>query len=326
MNKERYSIVSLFTGCGGLDLGFKGGFSFLGEKYAPRDFKILWANDIEESACKTFNENFNEDIVCGDITKIVSGEYAPDMFNKPIPKKADVVLGGFPCQDFSHAGKRMGFDSKRGLLYRSMMEVVKMTNPLVFLAENVRGLLTIDNGNAIKTIIKDFENLGYHVKYDLFTAADFGVPQTRERVIIVGTRKNRLPPFEYPKPILKKEDWVNLEEAIGDLENLGEGATYNHFWSKAIKNKGQGNNLVSKHKPGPTMRSEHHGNIEWHWNGKRRLSAREAARIQSFPDNFIFYPSTSAAYKQIGNAVPPVLGWYMATAVQNFLDKNLKKQ
>jgi DNA (cytosine-5)-methyltransferase 1 len=325
MNKEKYSLISLFTGCGGLDLGFKGDFSFLGKKYARRNFEIAWANDIEENACLTFAKNFNEDIVCGDITKIVKGEYAPDMFSKPIPKKVDVVLGGFPCQDFSHAGKRMGFDSHRGLLYRSMMEVVRMTKPLVFVAENVKGLLTIDNGEAIKTIIRDFEELGYNVKYDLFIAANYGVPQTRERVIIVGTRKGVLPPFEYPKPILEKKEWINLGQAIGDLENVKEGEAPNHFWSKAIKNKGQGNSLVSKGKPGPTMRSEHHGNIEWHWNGKRRLSAREAARIQSFPDNFIFYPSTSAAYKQIGNAVPPVLGWHMATAVQKFLDKNLKK-
>ena len=109
-----------------------------------------------------------------------------------------------------------------------------------------------------------------------------------------------------------------------DLENLKEGEAANHFWSQAKKNKGQGNGTVSADKPGPTMRSEHHGNIEWHWNGKRRLSAREAARIQSFPDDFTFLPSTSAAYKQIGNAVAPVFGWHIARSVQNFLDENLK--
>jgi DNA (cytosine-5)-methyltransferase 1 len=108
------------------------------------------------------------------------------------------------------------------------------------------------------------------------------------------------------------------------LEKVDEGKIANHYWSKAKKNKGQGNSVVSADKPGPTMRTEHHGNIEYHWNGKRRLSAREAARIQSFPDDFIFYPSTSAAYKQIGNAVPPVLAWHVATAIEKFLDKHLK--
>ena len=146
----------------------------------------------------------------------------------------------------------------------------------------------------------------------------------RQRVIIVGTRKDKLPIFEHPKPVLTKESWMNLRQAIGDLEKKSEGAAPNHFWSKAIKNAGQGNSLVSADKPGPTMRTEHHGNIEWHWNGKRRLSAREAARIQSFPDDFVFYPSTSAAYKQIGNAVPPVLAWHIAQSIEKFLDKNLK--
>lgn len=166
--------------------------------------------------------------------------------------------------------------------------------------------------------------MGYHTVYKLLTAADYGVPQTQERVIVVGTRKDKLPPFEHPKPILDEKNWVNLKRAIGDLEKVGEGEAPNHYWSKAKKNNGQGNTLVSAERPGPTMRTEHHGNIEYHWNGKRRLSAREAARIQSFPDNFIFYPSTSSAYKQIGNAVPPVMAWHVATAIEKFLDKHLK--
>jgi DNA (cytosine-5)-methyltransferase 1 len=183
----------------------------------------------------------------------------------------------------------------------------------------------MDNGKALETIIKDFSDLGYTVVYKLHHAADFGVPQSRERVVIVGTDKNRnLPAFEYPQPSYTKENWVSLSEAIGDLANVQEGKIDNHYWSKAKMFKGtQGNSIVSKDKIGPTMRAEHHGNIEFHWNKKRRLSAREAARVQSFPDDFVFYPSTSSAYKQIGNAVPPVLGWYIAGAVENFLDKYL---
>jgi len=322
--KKKYSIISLFAGCGGLDLGFKGGFAFLNKKYKQNNFDIIWANDIDESACLTFRKNFNDDIVCGDISKILENKHSSSLFEKKIPKKIDIVLGGFPCQDFSHAGKRKGFNSKRGLLYQSMAEVIKRTKPILFVAENVRGLLTMNGGEAIQTIISDFEKLGYNVVYKLLTAADFGVPQIRERVIIVGTRKDKLPPFIHPKPVLNKGQWINLKKAIGDLEEIEEGKIPNHFWSKAKKNNGQGNNLVSENKPGPTMRTEHHGNIEFHWNGKRRLSAREAARIQSFPDDFIFYPSTSSAYKQIGNAVPPVLGWHIANAIEKFLDKNLK--
>lgn len=322
--KKKYSIVSLFSGCGGLDLGFKGNFSFLGKKYDSRSFEIKWANDFDNKACMTFSKNFNDIIVCGDIVQILKGNY-PDLLSPQIPKTADVVLGGFPCQEFSLAGKRRGFRAKRGLLYQSMVETVSRLRPALFVAENVKGLLSMDNGEAIKTIIKDFSALGYSVVYKLHHAADFGVPQSRERVIIVGTDKKRnLPVFEYPEKTHSKKKWINLTKAIGDLSDLPEGEVKNHFWSKAKMFKGtQGNSIVSKDKIGPTMRAEHHGNIEFHWNGKRRLSAREAARIQSFPDDFVFYPSTSSAYKQIGNAVPPVLGWNIARAVEIFLDKYL---
>ncbi|MDE1970236.1 MAG: DNA cytosine methyltransferase [Patescibacteria group bacterium] len=321
---KKYTVTSLFSGCGGLDLGFKGGFSVLGKKYGQRSFDILWANDFDENACFTFSKNFGDPIVCGDIVQILRGNY-PESSNPKIPEKADVILGGFPCQDFSLAGKRKGFAGGRGLLYQSMVEVVKRLRPALFVAENVRGLLSMNNGAAIATIIKDFSDLGYNVVYKLHHAADFGVPQNRERVIIVGTDKKRnLPAFEYPKSTHDNEERVTLLDAIGDLENKKEGELPNHYWSKAKMFPGtQGNTITSPDKIGPTMRAEHHGNIEWHWNKKRRLSAREAARIQTFPDDFIFYPSTSSAYKQIGNAVPPVLGWHIATAVEKFLNKYL---
>ena len=320
---KKYSILSLFSGCGGLDLGFLGGFESLGKKYPKHGFEIKWANDIEKNACETFYKYFNHQIVCGDIRNILKGSQI-GMFDDPIPSKVDIVVGGFPCQDFSHAGKRKGFEAKRGTLYQSMGEVIKKTKPKLFLAENVKGLLTMNNGAAIEQIIKDFGELGYNVSYKLFLTADFEVPQKRERVVIIGTKKDVLPKFKFPKPILNEENWITLEKAIGDLENIKEGKFPNHNWSKAKKNNGQGNNAVSKNKPGPTMRAEHHGNIEFHWNKKRRLSAREAARIQSFPDDFIFYPSTSSAYKQIGNAVPPVFGWHIAGSIENFLNSNLK--
>src|SRR3989344_3282930 len=131
--KKNFSVVSLFAGCGGLDLGFKGGFEFLGKKYAKRSFEITWANDIDEAACETFSKNFKEEIVCGDISKILSGKYGRRMFDKELPQRADIVLGGFPCQDFSHAGKRKGFNSTRGLLYQSMAEVIKRTQPVLLI-------------------------------------------------------------------------------------------------------------------------------------------------------------------------------------------------
>jgi len=321
---KKYKVLSLFSGCGGTDLGFRGGFEYLGKKYGKRNFEIIWANDIDAASCITYEKNFGHKSLCGDIRNILDEK---NLFgDSQLPSKADIVLGGFPCQDFSLSGKRRGFESERGLLYRSMAEVIKRTRPLVFVAENVKGLLSAHNGEAIEIIKKDFAKLGYNISVHLYHAADFGIPQSRERVIIIGTdKKAGLPEFIHtPKKRLESER-VTLKEAIGDLENKEEGSVPNHFWSRAKMFPGtQGNSIVKPDKIGPTMRAEHHGNIEWHWNKKRRLSAREAARIQSFPDDFIFHPSTSAAYKQIGNAVAPLMAWHIAKDIELFLKRNLE--
>lgn len=320
-----YKVLSLFSGCGGLDLGFQGGFRFLNKVFSENIFQIVWANDINHNACHTYRRYFNHPIICGDIREILVNN-RKGLPNNLIPLEVDVVLGGFPCQDFSHSGKRKGFNSKRGTLYQAMSDIILRTKPKFFLAENVKGLLTINNGKAIGQIVQDFEAIGYHVSYNLLLTANFGVPQKRERVIIIGTRKNLLPKFDFAKLSSQNIDWMPVQQAIEDLENKHEGSVNNHFWSKAKKNKGQGNNAIAKECPAPTMRAEHHGNIEFHWNKKRRLSAREAARIQSFPDDFVFYPSTSSAYRQIGNAVPPVFAWHLAKEIGIFINQNLKKE
>ena len=311
----QYRVVSLFSGCGGLDLGLLGGFTVFDKRYKKRKFDLVWANDFDKNACETFRKNIGNHIVCGDIVKLLGDKKE---FSKLTD--IDVVVGGFPCQDFSVAGKRMGTKTKRGKLYKSFIKAVDLLRPKVFLAENVRGILSLNDGKVMEKIIGDCEKIGYKVEYKLFHVADFGVPQNRERVLIVGTEKGG-GSFIFPKP--KNKDRVSVGQAIQDLEHLSEGAVPNHFWSKAKKNNGQGNTHIKKNRIAPTMRAEHHGNIEYHWNKKRRLSAREAARIQSFPDHFIFFPSTSQAYRQIGNAVPPVMGWYMAGAIEKFFQKSL---
>jgi len=301
------NIISLFSGCGGLDMGFLGGFTSLGRAYPKHKFNVIFANDIDKNACLTYSRYFDHEPVCADIRELLAAD--------ALPSEADIVLGGFPCQDFSHAGKRKGLATERGTLYQAMCDVVARTKPALFIAENVKGLLTMNNGAAIAQIVKDFAELGYHVTYKLLKVADYGVPQTRERVIIVGTRMGSLPPFDFAlMPPLSQR--VTVEDAIGDLETVAEGGVPNHYWSKAKKNNGQGNGTVRRDALAPTIRAEHHGNIEFHYNGERRLSAREAARIQSFPDEMVFYPSTSSAYKQIGNAVPPVFAWHLARTVR----------
>lgn len=318
---KKIKVVSLFAGCGGLDLGLEGGFVALGKKYSENPFHVVWANDINEKACKTARFNFPEtNVVCDDITKVLD--------NKLDIPEADIVVGGFPCQDFSLAGKRRGLTVKRGQLYLSMVEIVKHVQPKIFLAENVKGLLSWENGLGIRTMVGDFENLGYHVEYRLHNTANFGVPQTRERVIIIGIRKDIGDKVIWPEEthsnnvISSLNPWVTIKDALADLEEDAKHFRLpNSGYSKAKLFPGtQGNTITKADKPSPTMRAEHHGNIEFHYELPRRLSAREAARVQSFPDDFIFVQSTTDAYRQIGNAVAPVFGWHLAQALEKMLD------
>ena len=330
-----YRVISLFSGCGGLDLGLLGGFSFLGRKYHKNPFKIVWANDINERATKTWQLNFpHSNIICGDITKLLGIDDNENsalslLEDKLTFPKADIVTGGFPCQDFSLAGKRGGLNVKRGKLYQSMAKVIELAKPKVFLAENVKGLLSWQNGLAIKTITDDFTNLGYHVEYRLLNTADYGVPQTRERVIIIGIRHDINAHLLWVGPTHSKTGdrlppWITLKEAIGDIEDDSQQRKLPNFgYSKAKLFPGtQGNSRTRADRPGPTMRAEHHGNIEFHYRLDRRLSAREAARIQSFPDDFIFVSSITDAYRQIGNAVAPVFGWHLAQMLLDILNQD----
>ncbi len=327
-----YKVVSLFSGCGGLDLGMIGGFSYLGKYYEKHPFKIVWANDINDKAVQTLKLNFSDlNVVCGDITSIVglNDEIQTTLFPKTEIPQADIVIGGFPCQDFSVAGKRQGLTVQRGNLYQSMAKVIERIKPKVFLAENVKGLISWQNGLAIKTIVEDFAKLGYNVKYKLLNTADYGVPQVRERVIIVGIREDISADFEWAPPSHSSTDngllpWVTIKDAIGDLEDDEKHRSLpNYGYSKAKLFPGkQGNTITKADRPAPTMRAEHHGNIEFHYSLPRRLSVREAARIQSFPDDFTFFRSVTDAYRQIGNAVAPVFAWHIAKMIKSILEKS----
>lgn len=320
--KKKYSIVSLFSGCGGLDLGFKGGFRFLNTYYEPNPFTTILANDINDKAIATLICNFRHiNAVCKDVTRLVEED---------LPE-ADVLMGGFPCQDFSLAGKQQGLEVERGVLYKSMVAAIKKVKPKVFIAENVKGIILWKKGLAIRTIIDDFSRCGYKVNYKLINMADFGVPQKRERVFIIGIRNDIKGEFVFPEqthyenPMEGQKGWITIEDAIKDLECEHRlRLQYNSGYSKAKKNKGQGNAITKSFLPAPTMRAEHHGNIEFHYKLPRRLAAREAARIQSFPDDFQFLSSTTDAYRQIGNAVAPVFAWHFARALARFLDDNVR--
>lgn len=306
--QQTHSVVSMFSGCGGMDLGFLGGFEFLGRYYPPNPFKIVWANDFNPFACATYARNIGDHIRLGDVWKQMDS----------LPKRADVLIGGFPCQDISINGKGLGVKGKRSGLYRAMVEGILRVKPKVFIAENVKGLLMKHNRASLRAILHDFEALGYRVTYSLYRAADFGVPQNRERVLIVGTSK-RVRVFRPPPPPLSSDKWVSASAAIADLERLSEDKTINHIWSVASRSPDQGERVLHPHRPAQTIRAECHGNIQFHYKLPRRISMREAARFQSFPDSFIFHAKLRETERQVGNAVPPLLAWHVARAIAAIL-------
>ena len=171
MAKNNFSIVSLFSGCGGMDLGFE-----------KEGFDVVWANDNFEAACKTYEKNFKLKPYGGDISEV-------DVASIP---DCDIVIGGFPCQDFSMIWKRGGIETNRGNLYKQFARVIKAKRPKIFVAENVKGLMSANGGKAIKTIISDFANNGegYNITAKVYNFAEYGVPQLRQRVLIVGVRKD----------------------------------------------------------------------------------------------------------------------------------------
>lgn len=301
------NVVSLFSGCGGMDLGFIGGFDFLGNHYGRTGMKVIWANEINPAACKTYRKNFGDYIVEGDICEQI----------KNLPSSADIVVGGFPCQDISINGKMLGVNGKRSGLYTYIAEAVKKTNPKVFVAENVGGLLLKQNEYSLNRIVDDFNSLGYNLTYRLYHAEEYGVPQTRERVFFVGTKKG-LSQFVPPSPTIHKP--ITAYEALHDLENHPEDKAFSHIWSRAKVSGEQGNRRLVADRPGYTMRAECHGNIQFHYSLSRRISMREAARIQSFPDSFVFPCGLRETERQIGNAVPPILAWYIANAVKAVIE------
>ncbi|MGO1653028.1 DNA cytosine methyltransferase [Senegalia sp. (in: firmicutes)] len=332
-SEEKLNVVSLFSGCGGMDLGFTGGFEVFNKKFEENPYKIIFANDIDKFACETYTENFDHKAVNEDLKKV--------KFEEEITDNVDVVIGGFPCQDFSHAGNRQGTQTERGRLYKEMKKVVSKYKPKAFVAENVDGLRTMKSStrtSQLDIIIDEFREVGYQVVYKVLNSADYGVPQTRVRIIIIGIRNDIYnQKIYYPEPTHSKESntkpWMTAKQGIDDLwERLDQTDINKHSskdYSKAKFYEGkktQGNRKIDSDKPAMTVRAEHHGNIEAHYRtlipeepenmkGWRRLSVRECARLQSFPDDFIFSCSASQAYRQVGNAVPPILGWNIARSL-----------
>jgi len=396
---KKYKIASLFSGCGGLDLGF-----------IQAGFEVVWANDFLKDAVETYKNNIGNHIIYGDITQISSSQ---------VPDDIDILLGGFPCQGFSVANTKRNMNDERNYLYKELMRLIRDKQPKFFVGENVKGLLSMQNGKVIEMIVNDFRSLGYKVNYKLLNASNYGVPQNRERVIIIGNRLGLENPF--PKKthgiesdlfIHSTRPYVKVKDVIGYLADvrtrdksflLNNQMIYNHvartnvadtFWGRKYKVnqheicdylkywRNQSSWSTKKideyfgyaHTAGHWFRKDNNsGSIpnpkDWwelkkilkfddkydvavtelelkdikfeqslrinnwnspsdtitatgpeiHPNKRRRLSVRECAIIQTFPNDFIFTGSLGGMYTQIGNAVPVLLANRIAKEIKRVL-------
>jgi DNA (cytosine-5)-methyltransferase 1 len=326
IRNTKLKVISLFSGCGGMDLGIEGNFSFLNKTYNSLPFEVVYAVDNDPYATKIYNSNFKHQCETKDVR---------DLEIEKLPEH-DILLGGFPCQSFSISAQnppRLGYKDDRGKLFFEMVNVLKEKKPRFFIAENVKGLLSANNKKAFPMIVKEFEKAGYYVKYQLFNASEYGIPQKRERVFIIGFKnyKDYLY-FEFPKPTTLNGSKVKLKEVIDLKANkdekwfFSERAVQGMMRVREKMNKGRDQdpeqpcNTISSHLAKVSLNST---DPVLKIKGKyRRFTPREASNIQSFPEEFILdCVSDNRQYRAIGNAVPPVLMWHISNSLSNLLKK-----
>lgn len=303
-----FKVASLFSGCGGLDLGFE-----------QSGYDLVWANDINKDASETYKLNLGSHIICGPVEEIDLGRI-PDV---------DVIIGGFPCQDFSMIWKRGGIETERGNLYTYFVEAVRLKRPAAFIAENVKGLVTANGGKAIARIVDDFSKLGYRVTYNVYNFADYGVPQVRERVLIAGVRNDIGKVFEKPdgthigvhvssgealsgvETVLHNNEKINIKPRTQKLLSLiPEGKNFSAIPSDSeYYVRGMISHVYRKldrSKPSTTIIAGGGGGTwGYHFEEPRPLTNRERARLFGYPDEFVFSGTVAEVRRQIGNSVPP---------------------
>lgn len=306
------SVMSFFCGCGGLDLGFLGGFAYKDKEYPRLPFHILAAYDADEKCIETYRQNIADHAGNLDLSS-----YDPSTLDG-----ADVLLGGFPCQDFATCGPRRGITSHRGRLYGALIDYMKVHKPKVVVGENVLGLANLNNGLVLKQIIADIEKPGYRVNAWTLFAPEYGVPQNRTRIFIVGVRED-LEGFPTKPRRTRKDNFSTTKWAIDDLIRVYDESVPNQSQyfkaSKAKRGNGQGDERSRANEPSYTIRANAKSRVQFHYALERRLTIRECARLQTFPDNFVFPHSATTNLMQIGNAVPPILGHLVARSIANFL-------
>jgi DNA (cytosine-5)-methyltransferase 1 len=310
-------IASLFSGAGGMDLGFK-----------RAGFKTVWANENDKTIYPSFKNHFKGTTLD---TRSIS-----EITSTGIPKDIVGVIGGPPCQSWSAAGAKRGIDDHRGKLFYEYLRIIKIISPKFFVAENVAGILHKRNLHSFESILNELELSGYIVRYKLLNAHDYEVPQDRKRVIIVGYHKSLDKEFLFPKPIEKKK---TLRDSIGDIQDLSSPISNHEYMDSGYSPIFLSRNRIRKwsepsftilatdrhipfHPSCPPMLKIGKDKMTLSQNGYyRRLTVRECARIQTFPDNYKFlYTNIRTGYKMVGNAVPVNLAYHIAKVIKKDLD------
>ena len=321
------NVISLFAGCGGLDLGFE-----------RAGFNVVWANELDESIHQTYKLNHPNTILNTLDVRMLSSADMPDY---------DGIIGGPPCQAWSEGGKRLGIEDPRGLLFLDYIRIVKEKKPKFFLIENVQGILDEKHRDSLNYFLRLLTESGYQVNFELLNAADYKVPQDRFRVFFIGIRNDLKNKYVFPDAACSTP--ITLRQAIGDFKESPR--CYNNeivdkpnflrsnhdTYTGAYDSKYMARNRVrSWDEPSFTMQAQARNTPQHPQAPKmtyvsanqrifargfehlyRRLSVRECARIQTFPDNFVFiYSDVKDGYKMVGNAVPPRLAWFLAVQMK----------
>lgn len=330
-------LISLFSGCGGLDLGFE-----------KAGFNVILANEYDQTICPTFLANHSKTkLLQGDIRKIPTEEF---------PKFIDGIIGGPPCQSWSEAGSLKGINDKRGQLFYDYIRILRHCQPKFFLAENVSGMLSSRHDSAVKEFVELFSECGYEVSVNLVNAKNYGVAQERKRVFYIGFRKDLNVNFEFPKgSTFLDKDKLTLRDVIWDLQFSAISAAEKNYHNPKAENNNEyftgsfspifmSRNRVKSwdeqaftvqasgrqcqlHPQAPKMEKFGKNDVRFvagKENLYRRMTIREIARIQGFPDDFKFiYKNTNDAYKMIGNAVPVNLAYEIALAIKKTLNEKI---
>jgi DNA (cytosine-5)-methyltransferase 1 len=321
--ENKVKVISLFSGSGGLDLGF----------LETGKFEVIFANDFNYSACRTYTHNIGNHIVCEDISKL-----------KILPN-ADIIIGGPPCQGFSTANPSRSFEDPRNQLFKEYARIINEIQPKIFLMENVSGMVTMQGGKVFKLIKKELSNCGYQLYDKLLNSRDFGVPQSRRRMIIIGVRNDLNHEFIFPTPTHNVENYKTVGDAL--LNNKIKEKAPNHDIAKLtqlnlerLRYIPEGGSMkdcpVSLQNNSDLKRAMRrldskkesytivHNNCDHYYHPleNRRITVREMARLQGYPDDYVFLGSKSEQSRQVGNSVPVGLGFALAKKIYGFLLEN----